>query len=331
MMSPRTTGERLETVSGTTGFLLVDKAKGPTSHDVVQAVRALSGQRRCGHTGTLDPMATGLLPLCLGRATRLARFVANDSKAYSAVIRFGYATDTYDATGRLVGPKVEAKLTPEVLNRLLPDFIGSQEQVPPAFAAKKIQGQRMYRLARAGVEVKPRPVRVVIHRIDLRDVQVDRAALIVEVGAGTYIRSLAHDIGQRLGCGAHLEELRRLRVGPFSVEQALSLEQVEMIARAGRLGEAIWDPSRALSHLPVLRLGTDGAARVRHGMTVSALEIAGEVPDVLPGRPCRLLDPRGELLGVGVAVEGLSQFRPLVVLASPRRAPSRSSGSGKAF
>jgi tRNA pseudouridine55 synthase len=321
----------LETLSGTSGLLLLDKAKGPTSHDVVQAVRALTGERRCGHTGTLDPFATGLLPLCLGRATRLARFVANDSKTYSATIRFGYATDTYDATGRMVGSKSEAELTPEVLKRLLPDFIGSQEQVPPPFAAKKIQGQRMYRLARAGIKVKPRPARVVIHRIDLQELRDDRAVLVVEVGAGTYIRSLAHDLGRRLGCGAHLEELRRLRVGPFSVEQAVRVDQLEILARAGRLGEAIWDPAQALSNLPAVRLGEEGAQRICHGMTVSALEIAGEAPDVLPGQPCRLLDPRGELLGVGTAVEGLSQFRPLVVLASPRRAASGASRSGKAF
>lgn len=330
-MSPRTTGVRRQTASGTTGFLLVDKAKGPTSHDVVEAVRALSGQRRCGHTGTLDPLATGLLPLCLGRATRLARFVSDQSKTYSATIRFGHATDTYDATGRVVGPRVEAKVTVEALKAILPDFIGSQEQVPPPFAAKKIQGQRMYRLARAGIEVKPRPVQVVIHRIDLQDVQVDRAVVVVEVGTGTYIRSLAHDLGQRLGCGAHLEELRRLRVGQFSVDQALSLERLEMLARAGRLQEAIWDPARALSNLPLLHLGTEGATRIRHGMTVSALEVVGEIPDVSSGRPCRLVDSAGELLGVGVAVQESMQFRPLVVLASPPPTASRTGGPGKAL
>ena len=320
-----------KTVSERAGLLLVDKAKGPTSHDVVQAVRAISGQRRCGHTGTLDPFATGLLPLCLGRATRLARFVSGESKTYSATLRFGYATDTYDATGKAVGRKVEAQVTREALEGLLPDFIGSQEQVPPPFAAKKIQGKRMYRLARAGIEVKPTASRVVIHRIDLQDVRSDHAVMVVEVGAGTYIRSLAHDLGQRLGCGAHLEELRRLRVGPFAVEQALSLEQLETLVRSGRLGEALWDPARALSHLPAVCLGPEGADRLRHGMTVSSPEIDGAIPSVSPGRPCRLLDREGELLGVGVLVEGSSQFRPLVVLARPRRAASPAEPSGKTF
>lgn len=302
---------------GATGFLLVDKIKGPTSHDVVQAVRVLTGQRRCGHTGTLDPFATGLLPLCLGRATRLARFVSNTAKTYAAVVRFGYATDTYDATGRIVGPRVEVELSPDVLKRLLPDFVGSQEQVPPPFAAKKIKGERMYRLARAGVPVKPRPARVSIHRIDLQEVRGDRATLVVEVGAGTYIRSLAHDLGQRLGYGAHLEELRRSRVGPFSVEQALSLEQLEILARAERLHEAIWEPARALSNLPALQLGADGASRIRHGMAISSRDLAGRVPDVAPGQPCCLLGPGGELLAVAVPAKDPTQFRPMVVLASP--------------
>ena len=331
-MSPRSTRDRVTKAvpSGTTGFLLVDKVKGPTSHDVVQAVRALSGQRRCGHTGTLDPFATGLLPLCLGRATRLAQFVSGTAKTYVATMRFGYATDTYDVTGRLVGPKVEANLTPELLERWLPDFVGSQEQVPPVFAAKKIKGQRMYRLARAGIHVEPRPVTVFIHRIDLQEVQGDRAVLVVEAGAGTYIRSLAHDLGRRLGCGAHLEELRRTRVGPFSLEQALSLEKLETLVQEGRLQEAIWEPARALSNLPALQLGTDGASRVSHGMMVSPLHIVGQVPDVPPGQPCRLLGPGGELLAVGVAVKGLSQFRPTVVLASPPPVDIRQGGSRKA-
>lgn len=301
-----------------TGFLLVDKAKGPTSHDVVQAVRALTGQRRCGHTGTLDPFATGLLPLCLGRATRLARFVSGAAKTYRAVVRFGFATDTYDATGRPVGSQMEARPSRESLEPLLRHFVGSQEQVPPAFAAKKIKGQRMYRLARAGLAVTPRPVTVVIHRIELEAVKGDRAVLVVEVGAGTYIRSLAHDLGQRLGCGAHLEELRRTRVGPFQVEQARSLDELEALSAEGRLQGAIWDPAQALSNLPALQLGTDGASRVRHGMAVSLQDIRGPIPEVPPGEPCRLLGPEGELLAVGIAKKGLSEFHPTVVLTGPQ-------------
>lgn len=325
-MSPRVARHRgkKSLTGGATGFLLVDKDKGPTSHDVVQAVRVLSGQPRCGHTGTLDPFATGLLPLCLGRATRLARFVSGTDKTYSAIVRFGYATDTYDATGRRVGDEVEVDLARKTLERHLTGFLGRQEQVPPPFAAKKINGQRMYRLARAGVEVKARPVEVFVHRIELQDVHGDRAALVVEVGAGTYIRSLAHDLGQRLGCGAHLEELRRIQVGAFSVEQALRVSELERLARQGRLEEAIWDPARALSNLPALRLGTDAAARIRHGGAVGSGDIRGPVPEMAQGQPCRFLGPSGELLAVGVAVDGsASQFRPTVVLSGAPAADSR--------
>ena len=304
-------------MSGTNGFLLVDKPKGPTSHDVVQAVRGLSGQRRCGHTGTLDPFATGLLPLCLGNATRLARFVSLRSKTYSAVVRFGYATDTYDATGRAVGPKVEATLEQGILENALAAFVGRQDQVPPPYAAKKVKGKRMYQLARAGLPVALRPVEVVIRNIRLQGLQGDRASLEVDVESGTYIRSLAHDLGQRLGCGAHLEELRRSRVGSFTVDQALSLESIEILAREGRLEEVIWEPARALSDLPALQLLAEGASRVSHGRTVSSSDVAGGVPHVPPGQACRLLGPGGELLAVGMAVEGLSEFRPVVVLATP--------------
>ena len=300
-----------------TGIILVDKPKGPTSHDVVQSVRRLTGQSRCGHTGTLDPFATGLLPLCLGRATRLARFVSGTAKTYLAVVRFGYATDTYDGTGLAVGPRVEAGLERGVLASVLSEFLGSQDQIPPPFAAKKINGQRMYQLARAGRPVEARPVKVLIYTIRLMEMEGDRATLEVEVGPGTYIRSLAHDLGKRLGCGAHLVELRRSRVGPFREEQAWTLPKLEVLARDGRLDTAVLDPAEALSNLPAVRLGSHGALRVSHGRSISSCDVEGRVPDVPAGQACRLLGPHGELLGVGVAVAERSQFRPLVVLATP--------------
>ncbi len=237
-----------------TGFLLIDKAKGPTSHDVVQAVRRITGERRVGHTGTLDPFATGLLPICLGRATRLARFLSASIKTYSALVRFGFATDTYDATGRRMGLESTASLDQEALAPLLASFVGKQGQVPPPFAAKKVQGRRMYQMARAGIRVEPKPVEVVIRRINLLGVDGSRATIDVEVEAGTYIRSLAHDLGQRLGCGAHLEELRRTGVGPHNIERALSLEKLETLNQSGRLEDALMTPADALSELPWIHL-----------------------------------------------------------------------------
>jgi len=299
------------------GIILVDKPKGPTSHDVVQTVRRLAGQRRCGHTGTLDPFATGLLPLCLGRATRLARFVSDTAKTYVAVVRFGFATDTYDHTGQPLGPAVDVSLDRGALESKLTEFLGDQDQVPPPFAAKRINGQRMYQLARAGRPVPARPVRVVIHAIRLVEMEGDRVTLEAEVGAGTYIRSLAHDLGNRLGWGAHLVELRRTRVGPFRVEQAWTLPKLESLAREGGMERAVLDPAEALSNLPALRLGSQAASRVSHGRAISPSDVEGLVPDVSAGQACRLLGPQGELLAVGVAAEELSQFRPLVVLATP--------------
>ena len=299
------------------GIILVDKPKGPTSHDVVQSVRRLAAQRRCGHTGTLDPFATGLLPLCLGGATRLARFVSDTAKTYVAVLRFGFATDTYDLTGKPLGPAVDVSLDRGVLESTLTEFLGDQDQVPPAFAAKKINGQRMYQLARAGRPTPARPVKVVIHAIRLVEMGGDRVTLEAEVGAGTYIRSLAHDLGNRLGLGAHLVELRRTRVGPFRVEQAWTLPKLESLVREGEMERAVLDPAEALSNLPALRLGSQAASRVSHGRAITPSDVEGLVPDVSAGQACRLLGPQGELLAVGVAAEELSQFRPLVVLATP--------------
>lgn len=299
------------------GILLVDKPNGPTSHDVVDAVRRMTGQRRCGHTGTLDPFATGLLPLCLGPATRLARFVSGAAKTYRAVVRFGFATDTYDATGRSLGPPVEVRLERDGLESLLASFVGRQQQVPPPFAAKRIGGQRMYALARAGKPVRPGPVIVVIRRIVLEQIEGERATMEIEVESGTYVRSLAHDLGKRLGCGAHLEELRRTRIGPFSVASALSLEELEEMARSGGIGAAVLGPEEALAELPALRLGRWGAARIKHGGVVGQEDIAGAAPSLVPGQACRLIGPGGELIGVGEAGKLPAQFRPVVVLARP--------------
>ncbi len=294
-----------------TGVLLIDKAKGPTSHDVVQAVRALTGEKRCGHTGTLDPFATGLLPICLGRATRLARFITGAVKTYRALVRFGFATDTYDATGRMVGQALDVHLEPERLKLLLASFVGRQEQVPPRYAAKKIDGKRMYQLARAGIAFQPRPATVVVRRIALLSAEDVRAWVEVEVESGTYVRSLAHDIGQRLGSGAHLEELRRTRVEPFSVEQALTLEALR---ESGRLETAILGPSEALSQLPALHMGVKEAELVRHGRAVRASQRAEAPPDLGAGQLCRMLGPKGVFLAVGVVDDDCQWIRPVVVL-----------------
>jgi tRNA pseudouridine55 synthase len=299
-----------------TGFLLIDKAKGPSSHDVVQVVRAVTGERRVGHTGTLDPFATGLLPICLGRATRLARFLSSSVKTYSALVRFGFATDTYDVTGRRVGSESIVSLDEEALAPLLASFVGKQGQVPPPFAAKKVQGRRMYQMARAGIVVEPKPVEVVIRRIDLLGVHGSRATIDVEVEAGTYIRSLAHDLGQRLGCGAHLEELRRTGVGPHNIERALSLEDLETLTKSGRLEDALMTPADALSELPWIRLSGEERHKIGHGrrISISVDEASRNLPRLEEGQSVRLMESGGGLVAVGIVTEGLETIHPLVVL-----------------
>lgn len=312
-----------------TGFLLIDKAQGPTSHDVVQAVRAITGERRVGHTGTLDPMATGLLPVCLGRATRLARFVAGSTKTYSAVMRFGFATDTYDATGRRMGDETPVSLDRDELMSVLASFVGRQEQVPPPFAAKKVEGRRMYELARAGIPFVPKAVEVVIRGIELLDVEGNKAALRIDVESGTYIRSLAHDLGLRLGCGAHLEQLRRTRVGPLGIEQALSLEELEMHSLAGRLHEQLMAPAHALSELPGIHLNLDEKHKIRHGRSTTIEETSDPLPQLSKEQPLRLLDTDGDLVAVGMMDDDLVTIRPIVVLQVGDSGQTAKTSSGR--
>ena len=313
-MSPlKTTPPKSPTPLSAGGLVLIDKPRGPTSFAVVEAVRRAVGVRRCGHTGTLDPFATGLLPVCLGQATRLARFIAASVKVYRATVFFGFATDTYDLTGRPLGERVPFDLSRETLEPLLAAFVGLQQQVPPPFSAKKVGGQRMYRLARAGEAVSAKPVPVMVRRLTLLSLAGESAQIEAEVESGTYIRSLAHDMGAKLGCGAHLLELRRMRVGPFGVEQALPLEKLEELARGGRLGEVLIAPVDALAALPAVWLTHAGTLRAGQGALLAASDVEPSPSSFRPGDHVRLLGPDGGLVAVAVArVDGL---RPIVVLA----------------
>jgi tRNA pseudouridine55 synthase len=204
--------------------LVLNKPADFTSHDVVNRIRRITGERSVGHLGTLDPMATGVLPLVLGRYTRLAQFFNDSVKVYEGEIRFGFATDTYDAEGEAVGPISGAQPTWEEIHRQLPALTGRILQLPPVYSAKKINGVAAYKLARQDKPVEMKPVEVEVHSFEIQSVLGDRARFIAEVSAGTYIRSLAHDLGQALGCGAHLAQLRRTQAGEFSLSQAISLD-----------------------------------------------------------------------------------------------------------
>ncbi len=206
--------------------LVLDKPAAFTSHDVVNRVRRLTGERSVGHLGTLDPMATGVLPLLLGRFTRLAQFFNDSSKTYEGEIRFGFATDTYDAEGEPAGPISDRYPTLGEIHSHLPALTGQILQLPPIYSAKKINGVAAYKLARKDKPVEMKPVQVHVHRFEIQSVCGDHARFIAEVSAGTYIRSLAHDLGQALGCGAHLSSLRRTQAGEFHISRAVTLDQL---------------------------------------------------------------------------------------------------------
>src|SRR6185437_10890299 len=216
------------------GALVIDKPKGKTSHDVVDAVRHLAGFRQVGHLGTLDPLATGVLVLLAGKATRLVQFYSGRRKRYTAGFRFGFATDTYDAEGQAQGAPTTPTLDRAALERMARDRIGIFEQMPPVFSAKKIHGRPAYELARKNQPVLLKPVEVELFEYRLTEIQGSIARFVIECSSGTYIRSLAHEMGQVLGCGAHLAEICRTAVGEFSLEQALELEDLAEASRQGK-------------------------------------------------------------------------------------------------
>src|ERR1019366_8890048 len=215
------------------GVVVIDKPPGLTSHDVVNRVRRILGQRSVGHLGTLDPSATGVLPVVLGNLTRLAQFYAHSEKTYEGVIRFGFATDTYDADGEPTTPLQDVHINGDEVRALAAQFRGTIEQMPPPFSAKKIAGVPAYKLARKKQEVALKPVQVEIKEFEILDTAGDQATFRARVASGTYIRSVAHDMGRRLGCGAHLASLRRTAVAEFAIEEAHSLQALEAAMQQG--------------------------------------------------------------------------------------------------
>ena len=312
------------------GALVVNKPPGPSSHDVVARVRRAINISRIGHTGTLDPLATGVLPLVVGRATRLAQFLTNDDKEYVAGVRFGCATATYDAedrviydeTGHAVGlrpctlrpPAGVADVTEQVLREVLPEFTGVYWQVPPPFSAKKLGGTPAYVLARMRKDFEIKPVQVTVRELEMIGYSDGLATLRVVCSSGFYVRSLAHDLGQRLGCGGHLESLRRTRAGEFTISEAVPLEEIE---REGPNALARLRPmADLLSRLPHVVVNERGARRAAHGNALAAEDLRDANRTIPPGAgagPVRVLDVDGALLAIGQpALGGLLQ--PVVVL-----------------
>jgi tRNA pseudouridine55 synthase len=348
------------------GALIINKPAGITSHDVVARARKILQTKKIGHTGTLDPFATGVLVLLIGKATRLAQFLDKDEKEYVATVRLGFETDSGDLTGmrteEVPRPKSQdsgqellnktfEKPSVEEIENVLKEFRGEILQTPPMFSAKKIEGKKLYELARKGIEIEREPVRVEIFELELlsdvgimqlsKQLKVDSSELKVgrdrhDVGtlsgqlkvdsfqlkvgrdyqdigirvvcsAGTYIRTLAQDIGRKLKTGAHLSALRRTRAGKFRIEDSVTLEKLEEIASAGKLGEVFVSMNECVAHLPERKLNETELEEVKHGRKIAAQEIGAGAEFV------RLTGNGGKLLGIGRIEEGAGEIHPKVV------------------
>lgn len=286
--------------------LIVDKPAGMTSHDVVARVRRVVGEKSVGHLGTLDPMATGVLPLVLGRFTRLAQFYNEADKRYEGVIRFGWATDTYDAEGQPAGPEQPVNLSLEQIQAAAAEFIGEISQYPPPFSAKKIAGIPAHRLARKGQPVDLKPKQVEIKELELFAFDGQQVRFRAWVSSGTYLRSLAHDLGKKLGPGGHLAELKRTAVREFTISEAHSLEQLEQARAAGTLDDLFLHPRLVLPEFPAVVASPESAARIRHGGAVN-------LPEFSKASIVRVFAGQRELLAIARRVAG-TLFQPKVVL-----------------
>jgi tRNA pseudouridine55 synthase len=288
------------------GVLIIDKPAGLTSHDVVNRVRRILHQKSVGHLGTLDPLATGVLPLVLGNLTRLAQFYTASEKTYEGVIRFGFATDTYDAEGEAAGPAQTVQVSLEEVRDLASHFRGMIEQMPPPFSAKKINGVPAYKLARKHKDVPLKPVQVEIKEFDILAVDGDRASFRARVASGTYMRSVAHDMGQQKGCGAHLASLRRTALGEFTLADAHSLEEVETIAKMGPVEEIFIHPRKLLPQLPSVAVNDETAGRIRSGRAVN-------LPELSRAKQVKVFYGQRELIAIATRVAG-TLFHPKIVL-----------------
>jgi tRNA pseudouridine55 synthase len=288
------------------GVLVIDKPAGLTSHDVVNRVRRLLGERSVGHLGTLDPMATGVLPLVLGRLTRLAQFYTGAEKQYDGVIRFGFATDTYDATGDPTSSSQPVDVSAEQIEVAAARFRGSIQQTPPPFSAKKIAGVPAYKLARKNQEVELKPVTVEVRELTILSFADERVQFRARVSAGTYLRSIAHDLGAALGVGAHLESLRRTASGEFRVEDAHTLEQLEAAGKSGELDRVLIHARRLLPEFPSVTANEEQAAKIVTGQAVN-------LPEMSRARLIKVFRGQADLLCIAQRVAG-TLFHPKIVL-----------------
>lgn len=292
------------------GVVVVNKPEGWTSHDVVNKIRGMMHTHRVGHLGTLDPIATGVLPVMVGQATRLARFWEKADKEYQATVRFGFATSTYDRAGEPAGPMGEPRFSAESLETCLAALRGDIRQTPPPVSAKKVSGVPAYKLARRKVAVELEPVRVTIYELELKAFEGDRAHIRVRCSAGTYVRAIAHELGLVLGCGAHVEWLERTVSGPFRLAMARTIAELQDLADSGRLEEAMVPAADLLPQFPPVFVDEITAGQIRHGreFNVSPFRVNAGAEHV------KAIAPDGKLVAIGRILLP-HVYHPIVVLA----------------
>jgi tRNA pseudouridine55 synthase len=292
------------------GIIVVDKSEGWTSHDVVNKMRRLANMKKVGHLGTLDPIATGVLPLILGRATRLAQFYTRRDKVYDAIVRFGFSTDTYDRAGVATSSDVAPpELDAKTIEPYLQQFRGKFLQTPPPVSAKKVAGRPAYELARKNIAVELAPVEVQVYELTLLGIEGSDIRLRAHCSAGTYLRAIAHELGQAVGCGAHLFQLRRVESGEFTLEGAQSLESLQELATDGRLSEALVPASQLLPQFPAEHVDavTEGQIRQGRDFAVSPFRVQKGAPYV------KALSHAGDLVAIG-EIRLPNLYHPIVVL-----------------
>jgi tRNA pseudouridine55 synthase len=302
----------------TSGIIIVDKPEGLTSHDVVARLRRILKTRRIGHTGTLDPFATGVLVMLVGKATRLAQFLDKDKKEYEATIRFGFETDTGDKTGELRITNYELRnVSDDELENVLKDFQGEIEQTPPMYSAKKVDGKKLYELARKGIEIERKPVKVTIYEIEkmengkrkMENENTFDVKIRVVCSAGTYIRTLAEDIGKKLKIGAHLAALRRTRAGQFDLSKAVTIEELEEIVSKDKLGEVLISMNDALAHLLKVTLNDEEIKNTQNGK-----KLKFENTEVKDNQAVKMVDEAENLIAVGFYDEEQKSIQPRIVV-----------------
>lgn len=291
------------------GALIIDKPAGWTSHDVVGKLRRIARTKRIGHLGTLDPFATGVLPLVIGRATRFAQFYTRSDKIYEGTVRFGWSTNTYDRTGAPIGEPCEAQIDAAELERLLDRFRGEFLQTPPPVSAKKIAGRRAYELARKNIAVELAPSPVQIYELQVLAIEGPEAKLRAHCSGGTYMRSIAHDLGAAMGCGAHLTELRRLASGEFEIAQARTIAQLEALAAEDRLPDALVPMARLLPDFPKIFVDELTAGQIRNGRNFHASPFRSQPQSKF----VKAVTAQGEIVAIGEAVLP-DLYHPFVVV-----------------